>query len=855
MRVGILTLYYRTYNYGAQLQAFALQKVIEKLGHKCELIRFMWCREETIEAYTNASIDQNAFIDFSNKIPHSKRVYDANTIRECIGDYDAFVVGSDQVWGVENSMPLIKLPIMNLTFVGDEKVRIAYAASIGSNQASSKIEEVLKCGLNNFDFISMREKTSAAYISKLVDKQVMYVLDPVFLLTKKDWELISGESEEKPYIFYYTAGGDNKQQRIVDEIKDRFNLPVRQLGYINGEQTGPIEFVRMIKYAEFVVTDSFHASAFSIIFNKPFVSLPVDNVPTEKSRNVRIENLLRQFSLSDRFIKYEDRIENTTCDLCNKMTDHINWTFTNGILEEERQFSGRYLENSLRTKKKIDKYLELKNKCTGCGACLSVCPVGAIAMQKDKLGFKYPYRNIEKCIDCGRCKEVCNYSCTNNAETEVIGLQSKEKSIRIQSSSVGVFTELATNIIKNGGIVAACRFDTNYTVVHDFCMSLDRMDEYRRSKYVQSDAYVLFPKIKEYLEKGIKLLFVGTPCQTVALVAYLGNIPPSLYIVDLICGGVTAPGLWDKYKDYLFIQKKPTSVSMRHKYTEYLRPEGFPAFSMKVDYGDGKIINESDEDLFLRTRLNFYRESCYSCRYKNNNRISDITIGDFVGMQKTMGTSYDGIGTTLSIIRTSKGMELINECKDKLDIILIPQKLKKRVLDDNVNLYSPMGMKPQSYYLRLIYEKSTIERLFYEDKRWDEYAAGQISLRNLFREIKRNDLLLKAERFRRYQLLIEDSPNVYGDIYIYGAGKLGRSLARCSRRVCGFIDENISGTSCVGLPIYSADNKQLREMLSKEITVVVTPVWDIDLIKDNLKSMCPNINIVSATEILGSVWI
>ena len=101
-----------------------------------------------------------------------------------MGDYDAFVVGSDQVWGVENSMPLIKLAAMNLSFVGNDKVKIAYAASIGCNKATSKIEEVLRIGLDNFDFISLREKTAAEYISGLVDKQIMHVLDPVFLLSK-----------------------------------------------------------------------------------------------------------------------------------------------------------------------------------------------------------------------------------------------------------------------------------------------------------------------------------------------------------------------------------------------------------------------------------------------------------------------------------------------------------------------------------------------------------------------------------------------------------------------------------------------------------------------------------------------
>lgn len=852
MRVGVLSLYFRTYNYGAQLQAYALQKAIEKLGHDCELIRFMWCREQTVEGYKNVSIDQNAFIDFSNSIPHSKKVYDADTIRDCTGDYDAFVVGSDQVWGAENSMPLIKRPVMTLSFAGDDKIKLAYAASLGCNRTSSKIEEVLRSGLRNFDFISLREESAIDYVSELAGKQIMHVLDPVFLITKEEWSSASVVCDGKPYIFYYTAGGDEKQKNIVDAIKHKLKLPVRQLGYIKGEKIGPIEFISMIRHAEYVVTDSFHGTAFSIIFNKPFVSLPVDNVPTDKSRNIRIFNLLSHFSLLDRFVEYKGGIESITDHICNKLDEKINWTAVNRLIHEGKKTSVGYLKTALKTEKEHDKYLESKSGCTGCGACLSVCPAGAISMKRDRFGFNYPYRNKDKCIDCGSCDDACNFSNESKPLMDLMGLQSKDNSIRIHSGAGGVFSELATRIIDEGGVVAACRFDSDYSVVHDFCESIGDLDEFRRSKYVQSDAYLLFPKIKEYLGKGVRLLFVGTPCQSAALVAFLREIPEKLYIVDLICGGVTAPGLWDKYKQLLYTYKKPTSVSMRYKHTEYLRPDGFPASSMKISYCDETYVKEDDEDFFLKTKQSFYRESCYNCKYKNN-RVSDITIGDFVGMQKSMAISYDGIGTTLSIVRTPKGMELINECRDKLDIVSIQNELKPKVLDDNNDLFSSVMMKPQSYYLQMLYENSSIERIFYEDKRWDEYNAGQAYLKKLFREAKLNELLIKAERFRRYQLLIEDSPYICGEIYIYGAGKLGRSLSRCSQRVVGFIDGNASISSCAGLPAYNPKSEALREKLTKDTTVIVTPVWDLDLIKDDLSSMYPDINIVSAADILESI--
>ena len=856
MRIGIITLYYRTYNYGAQLQAYALQRVISNLGHKCEIIRFLWCGEETVESYRNATVDHNKFIEFSNKIPHSARVYDSVTISECVEDYDAFVVGSDQVWGVEKSMPVIKLPIMNLCFAGENKVKIAYAASLGGSNAPSKIEEVLAEELKNFDFISVREKSAIKYLSNLTDKEIAGVLDPVFLLGVDNWSnMVDRSLDDGSYVLYYTVGADDKQKYIINAIQSELGMQVKHLGYIDGNPIGPMEFIRLIKNAEYIVTDSFHATAFSIIFNKNFVALPVDNVPTERSRNIRITDMLETLSLSDRYVAYEHDIENIPHIICAKLRKNIEWTVVNKVMEEEVKHSENYLKNALGYKKIAAPYLCDKRNCTGCGACFSVCPVNAISMIKDGLGFSYPCRDLNKCKDCGKCKEACNFTGVRNGEIDVMGLQSKDTLGRENSSAGGVFGEIATRIIENGGLVAACRFDSNYGLIHDFCDSVELLDEFRRSKYVQSDAYVLFPEIKRYLSKAVEVLFVGTPCQTYALVSYLGNIPENLYLIDLICGGVTAPGLWDKYKTHISKIAKPTSITMRHKYASYLNAAGFPAFSMRLGYEDKTIIREGEEDLFLRARLNFYRESCYHCKYKGKDRVSDITLGDFVGMEKSMPEKYDGLGTTLTIVRTPKGERLLYKCSEKFDVISISENIKQKVLDDNINLYSSMHMKPQSYYLRSVFENSSIERLFYEDKRWDEYNAGQEYLKILFRDSKRNELLLKAERFRRYQLLIDDSPCIAGNVYIYGAGKLGRSLVRCSGHVSGFIDENTSITSCAGLPVFRKNSDELKKKLFDRSTVIVTPVWDFDVIKDELFNLYPNINIVSAVDILESVWL
>ena len=201
-KVGILTLYYKTYNFGAQLQAYALQKYIEKQGYMCEIIRFKWSNEETIAGYENAKIDQAKFAEFSYGIKHTKRVYTAADIDECVDDFDIFVVGSDQIWGIENDMPLINLPIMCLNFLPKNKVGITYAASFGGMRASSRNDEIIKNEIKNFRYVSVRERSASRYIQEIHGIAPEVVLDPVFLLDEGEWRSVANESDEscEPYF-------------------------------------------------------------------------------------------------------------------------------------------------------------------------------------------------------------------------------------------------------------------------------------------------------------------------------------------------------------------------------------------------------------------------------------------------------------------------------------------------------------------------------------------------------------------------------------------------------------------------------------------------------------------------------
>lgn len=814
-RVGILTLYHKTYNFGAQLQAYALQKTIEGMGYACEQIRFIWSREETIEGYENASINQKKFAEFSNGIKHSRRIYNADNIADCVDDYDAFVVGSDQVWGVEHSMPLMKLPVMTLSFVPNEKVKIAYAASMGRAAPVSGIKEVIKNELGKLDAISVREKTAADYLSGLVGRDISTALDPVFLLEKEIWNTLASdaESDGTPYIFFYTTGADPRQDEIIDGISKELDLPLKRLSYISGERIGPKEFVAWIKNAEYVVTDSFHATAFSILYHKQFITLPVERAAADRNRNVRLIDLLDMLDLADRYMN-EDRSIGETA---GKLTETIPYEQKEILLARYRTASFDFLERSLSIEKGKDEYPVSRERCTGCGVCSLVCPEDAIRMEKDAFGFVYPVRNKDNCTACGKCRDICNNTLTGKEDRQAPGLLRNNDEIRRGSSPPAVFYELASYILKNNGIVAACRNDPDFQVVHDFCFSEEGLDAFFRPKHVQSSAYKIFQRIKEYLEDHRTVLFVGAPCQTSALAAFLGALPERLYLIDFICEGVSAPELWDKYLKYI---------------DEH-----------------GTTCYEDRDDLFSGSRLSFCRDSCYICPYKGAHRESDITIGDFVGTNKLLSGGYGGHGTAPALVHTSKGRALLNNCGNAPERIPVTQ--------STAMLSEQPKRKPQHYYMRSIFNNSTIEKLFYEDRLWDGFNAKESLLRNFYNELKRNELLLKIERFILYRLWIDENPNISGSIYIYGAGKLGRRLVRCTHHISGFVDKNTNMNSCEGIPVYHPGTDEIRERLKEErdATLIVTPVWDYGQIEEAFQGEFSGINVVSLNDIVGDIWI
>ena len=187
------------------------------------------------------------------------------------------------------------------------------------------------------------------------------------------------------------------------------------------------------------------------------------------------------------------------------------------------------------------------SECTGCGGCYQICPRNAIEMKPDRKGFLYPQVLKEKCSECGLCKKVCPVIkdiCINEYDTVAYAAWSKNEKIRYCSTSGGVFTEIANYVIENGGCVVGAKYADNHLVEHSIIFEKDDIGLLRQSKYVQSNLGNIFKEVKSQLQLGKNVLFVGTPCQCVALSKFLGGDNEKLTLCDFICRGVNAKRLY-----------------------------------------------------------------------------------------------------------------------------------------------------------------------------------------------------------------------------------------------------------------------------------------------------------------------
>ncbi|MDE6461761.1 MAG: Coenzyme F420 hydrogenase/dehydrogenase, beta subunit C-terminal domain [Muribaculaceae bacterium] len=313
-----------------------------------------------------------------------------------------------------------------------------------------------------------------------------------------------------------------------------------------------------------------------------------------------------------------------------------------------------------------------KSGCCGCTACESICPTDAITMKSDVLGFLYPEVDAEKCVDCHLCKKVCAFhekydTSLNLSQPEVYGARHKNMAEVETSRSGGTFIAISDYILEQGGVVYGVGYGDHFRVMHKRAVTKEQRDEFKGSKYVQSDLRGIFRQVKRDLVDGYKVLFSGTPCQTAGLNSFVGSrLRQNLVLVDVVCHGVPGPTIWEEY--LRFLEKREGSdlinVNFRDKAVF-----GWTAHKETFEY-QNTDIGEETGFTFLFYKHIMFRHSCGKCHYCNTRRPSDITIADFWGWEKTVSDfNVDDKGVSLVLVNTQKGQTIWGHIRAKLNII------------------------------------------------------------------------------------------------------------------------------------------------------------------------------------------
>ena len=310
-----------------------------------------------------------------------------------------------------------------------------------------------------------------------------------------------------------------------------------------------------------------------------------------------------------------------------------------------------------------------REECCGCTACYQKCPKKAIKIEENEEGFLYPVIDKEKCINCGLCKKVCpqldSINVVDNNYPKAYAMYNTNNEELIKSSSGGIFSVIANEILNKQGIIYGASYDKDLNVNHIRIIDVNNLDKLRGSKYVQSNINDTYKLAENDLKAGKKVLFSGTPCQIKGLKKYLNKDYENLYTCDLVCHGVNNKKLFHKYIDYL-------SNKFKSKVIEYnfrLKKNGHWGLLAEAITQNGKkhIINP-DFDPYYSNFLesSTYRENCYSCKYASYNRVSDITLADYWGIASIHPDFYKKEGCSLILINTKKGEELITRIDKNL---------------------------------------------------------------------------------------------------------------------------------------------------------------------------------------------
>ena len=362
-RIGIIT-YHRAYSYGARLQAYATATYLNSIGHSAEIIDYANIGEGARPGISTRSLKTfiKSTISYILSIPNedkrrerfqyfletymplsAQRYMDTDSLKSIEERYDYIITGSDQVW-----CPVINLGDLNflLDFVKDNRKKLAYAGSFGVSELNKKdFSDYREC-LSTFHHVTVREKEAQDLVNDMLGYRPEIVLDPTFLLPASHWRdlAINPIKKKQKYILCFKILSVNPlYYKLIDQLHQKTGYKIIHIDSsyrykpVKGKlyaTAGPLEFIGLIKDAEMVVTNSFHGTVFSILFNKPFYTILNDN-----GRNSRLTTLAERFQLTDRLITASDDLKDLNLS--------IDYSQRNNLVEDAAEASRQVLQNMI----------------------------------------------------------------------------------------------------------------------------------------------------------------------------------------------------------------------------------------------------------------------------------------------------------------------------------------------------------------------------------------------------------------------------------------------------------------------------------------------------------------------------
>lgn len=528
-------------------------------------------------------------------------------------------------------------------------------------------------GSNNIVF----EKDSEKY-KVFLDKEFGFSCEPVLCVPKFHWKEISVMSRleiSKKYMLAYISSPDKYKRKAIQFYRGRLEMECMNIvdgNYAENKRVLNLknilpemsfsDFVKYFLNSWFVITDNYHALCLAVVLNKPFIYLGDDEKTAE---------FLTETGLNERVVFDTENFPTN-----NRLLQPVDFSKANRFISERSRKMLEYIGNienlkpveEVPTDKAVTSILDL-NLCVGCSACVNICPKGALSLKPDKYGYYCTSIEKEKCINCGLCSKTCPVLKPpvnkDQGMPDCYSFVTSDEDILMQSSSGGVFSLLADEVFKRGGVVAGGAWKDDFTVGHIIIDKKEDMPKLRKSKYLQSYLGDTYKKIKEYLNDGRFVLFSGCGCQAAGLKNYLKKDYENLLIVDIFCHYSPSPMFFRKYTESCFDNLK------RYEFRYKNGDNCWDCFTVKLDDNDNEAVRHgSAEDEYQRVFHSelMLSEHCANCKFQSRQRFGDISLGDFWGIKAHEADIPHGKGVSCVFVNNDKGrkfFESIPESKIK----------------------------------------------------------------------------------------------------------------------------------------------------------------------------------------------